>query len=444
MRLVICVLLVFGTLGPLPAAAATAASPAAAADTAATKNASTQQEWGVGAAMRGATIPFATESKKVSSFVPLIFFEGDRFFFRGLEGGVRFWRPGDWSFSVLGRLRFFDIPEEFQNEIQGDTADWGLQARYQPLSMLHFDLEALADWNGHSHYNARGTLLLDTGRARIRPFAEMRYKTGHYNSFYYGLQQEEVGGDIDLALGATVNYHLTSSLYLWGAVKSTHLGRQVRGSTLVDDTWHHEIFLGGGLSNNPDQPAKRQLRNRRYLRFSHGWATPSSLAEIMHFEAAKDPYNNQLSTVFYGHPLTDELFGLPLDVYLHSGFGWHWKSAVQDHAQELIVAIKLYYTVPWPIRWKLGAAEGFSWVNEIPYVEKTEIGKKGYKPSNLLNYLDFSVDLNIGDLLPGDGAEDYWLGYYIHHRSAIFESAQHFGRIKGGSNFQMIYLQRDF
>ena len=61
-----------------------------------------------------------------------------------------------------------------------------------------------------------------------------------------------------------------------------------------------------------------------------------------------------------------------------------------------------------------------------------------------MNYLDFKVDLNVGDLLPGTGAENYWLGYYIHHRSAIFESAQQFGRIKGGSNVQMIYLQRDF
>lgn len=403
-----------------------------------------EQEWAVGATMRAATIPFATDEKKVTSFVPMIFFEGNRFFFRGTEGGLRFWRREEWSFSALGRLRFFDIPEQYQNEIQGDTADWGLQARYRPVSMLHFDFEAMSDWDGHSHFNARGALLFDTGRARIRPYAEMRYKTRHYNSFYYGLQREDVGADIDLALGVTINYHLTSSLYLWGAGKSTHLGRQVRDSALVNDRWHHEVFLGVGLSNNKDRPAKKQLRNRRYLRFAHGWVTPSSLSDIMNFNAEKDPDNNQLSTIFYGHPLTDELFGLPVDVYLHSGFGWHWKSAVQGHSQELVVAVKLYYTVPWPIRWKLGAAEGLSWVNEIPYVEETQLDKKGYKPSNLLNYLDFSVDLNVGDLLPGPGAENYWLGYYIHHRSAIFESAQQFGRIKGGSNVQMIYLQRDF
>ena len=32
-----------------------------------------------------------------------------------------------------------------------------------------------------------------------------------------------------------------------------------------------------------------------------------------------------------------------------------------------------------------------------------------------------------------------WVGYDIHHWSAIFDSAQQFGRIKGGSNVQMVY-----
>ncbi len=89
----------------------------------------------------------------------------------------------------------------------------------------------------------------------------------------------------------------------------------------------------------------------------------------------------------------------------------------------------------------MGASEGLSYVNDIPYVEETQLGKKGYKPSNLLNYLDFSADINLGDITGGETMKHWWLGYGIHHRSAIFESAQHFGRIKGGSNFQTVYLQ---
>jgi outer membrane protein len=95
--------------------------------------------------------------------------------------------------------------------------------------------------------------------------------------------------------------------------------------------------------------------------------------------------------------------------------------------------------------WAVGAAFRTA---TIPYVEDTELRAKGYEPIQLLNYLNFSADLNLGDLFGWIGNRDtlerLWLGYDIHHRSAIFELAQQFGRIKGGSKVQMVYLQYDF
>jgi outer membrane protein len=150
-----------------------------------------------------------------------------------------------------------------------------------------------------------------------------------------------------------------------------------------------------------------------------------------------------MTSIFYGHPLSDSLIGIPINVYFHSGFGWHWKNR-KESVQEFILAVKFYYTIPLPIRLKLGVAEGWSWVRDIPFVEDRELRNKGYEPSQLLNYLDFSVDLNLGDIFGGETLDRTWLGYDIHHRSAIFESASQFGRIKGGSNVQMVYLQYDF
>jgi outer membrane protein len=66
--------------------------------------------------------------------------------------------------------------------------------------------------------------------------------------------------------------------------------------------------------------------------------------------------------------------------------------------------------------------------------------EKGYKPSHLLNYLDFSLDVHLGDIF-GKNLNRLWLGYSIHHRSAIFETSSRFGRIKGGSNYSSVYLQ---
>ncbi len=84
------------------------------------------------------------------------------------------------------------------------------------------------------------------------------------------------------------------------------------------------------------------------------------------------------------------------------------------------MAIKAYYTFNWPTKWRFGVAEGMSYIDNITYIEGTEMEEKGYTPSNLLNYLDFSLDVNVGDLFNQKDWENMWVGYSLHHRSAIF------------------------
>lgn len=400
--------------------------------------------WAVGAALRVADIPFATEERTVSTFIPFVYYDHDKtFYFRGLEGGVTFWRPGKWRLSAMGRLRFFDIPEQDQNVIQGDNALLGLQARYLLTGPYHLDLEVLSDLAGHELANARLGARWDKRQWTLRAYLQAQYKTKRFNSYYFGLNQVDVGDGIELGLGASALRNLASNFFVFGRAEFSYLDKATRGSALVDRNVTAQAYLGLGFSNDPTRTTPSVRKTRPYWRVSHGWVTPSSLADIMNFEAESDPGNNQMTSIFYGHPLSDTLLGLPLSVYFTSGFGWHWPVQKQSIA-EFVLGVKLYYTVPWPIRWKLGAAEGWSWVTDIPYVEDERLRDKGYEPSQLLNYLDFSVDFNIGDITGGETMKRTWLGYGIHHRSAIFESAQQFGRIKGGSNVQTVYLQVDF
>jgi len=92
----------------------------------------------------------------------------------------------------------------------------------------------------------------------------------------------------------------------------------------------------------------------------------------------------------------------------------------------------------------LRGAEGISYISDVTYIERTEMEEKGYSPSKLMNAIDFSVDINLGDIFNTKALKGTWLGYGIHHRSSIFESASQFGRIKGGSNYNTVYLQFDF
>ena len=109
-----------------------------------------------------------------------------------------------------------------------------------------------------------------------------------------------------------------------------------------------------------------------------------------------------------------------------------------------MVAIKPCYTLKWPITWRVGFAEGASYASRVTYIEESELNKKDYEVSKLMNYLDFSIDIDLSKLFDLKASNSLWLGYYIHPRSAIFENASHFGRIKGGSNYNSIYLQWHF
>lgn len=400
--------------------------------------------WGIGVTVRTATIAFDTNDESVSSFVPLLFYDGEYFFLDGIEGGLKVFSWKDLRFDVFGRLRFFDIPEKFQNSIQGDTFDAGARVKYSVTDDIDADFEILSDDDSRTHGNIRLSYRYRGNRMDIAPYFNVRFTSSEFNSHYYGLDRIDAGSGTEFSLGLTGRYHLYRNLYAIGRIQSSWLDDTVRDIVYVDQDRVDEIYLGFAFFNERHKEKKSQLSIDPYFRIAHGWATPSNLSDIISGNTESDPYNNQLTSIFYGHPLTDELFGLPLQIYLTPGFIWHWHSEVQSSIQEYVVAIKLYYTFTWPFKWRLGAAEGVSYVSDIPYVEGTEMDRKGYEPSNLMNYLDFSVDVDLGDLFNIASLENLYLGYSIHHRSSIFESASQFGRIKGGSNYNTVYLQYHF
>ncbi|MBL4575998.1 MAG: MipA/OmpV family protein, partial [Opitutaceae bacterium] len=71
------------------------------------------QGWGITMGLRYASIPFKTEEKTVADIIPLFYYEGDRFFMRGLEGGMKLWKDNRKGVNLIGRYRFFDVPSEF-------------------------------------------------------------------------------------------------------------------------------------------------------------------------------------------------------------------------------------------------------------------------------------------------------------------------------------------
>jgi outer membrane protein len=353
-----------------------------------------ERDWGIGVAIRSATVPyFSEEENNTNSIVPLIFYDSDIFYWQGIGGGFKLFNRELWQLSLMIRMRFVDIPLDYQNEVMGATADFGFQYRYHLTSLFYTDFELLLDWEKNFSSNLRLGINHITQKINFRSWLQLKYKSTDFNSFYYGLTREKI------------------------------------------------IWAGFGFSNDKTKKKKDDLRISSYVRLAHGWATPSDLTDIILFNFERDTFNNQMTSVFYGLPLTDEVFGIPIDLYLVSGLVWHWPSSVQRSAQEIVLGMKADYMFKWPIRWRFGLGEGLSWINRVTYIEQQELDRKPFKSSNLLNYIDYTIDFYLGDIFGGDFMKQLWLGYSIHHRSGIFSRSQQFSRINGGSNYQCFYLQ---
>lgn len=406
-----------------------------------------EKTWGIGVLVRNAEIPFNTEADNVTSFIPMMFYQGETFFIRGIEGGAHLYQQSDWQFNAIARMRFFDIPAEFQNQVQGDTIDFGLQWRKTTGKNSFLDIELFSDLEGNPYGNVSKSWYFQRGSWELIPKLSARYKSASFNSHYFSLEEisdQIIGAGIELNANIEARYHVASNFYLLGSIGATALDSNAYNADIVEQRWQSEVYLGFAFFNDITKDKKTKLDNHGYLRVAHGWATPSNIGDIIAGDTVKDEYNNQLTSIFYGLPLTDELFSLPLNMYLTTGFVWHWNSEVQSSEQEYVLAIKAYYTIYWPVRWRIGLAEGLSYVSDVTYIERVEMEEKGYRPSELMNYIDFTLDINLGDVFNVNALKETWLGYSIHHRSSIFESASQFGRIKGGSNYNTVYLQFDF
>jgi len=363
---------------------------------------------------------------------------------RGTEGGLTLFSGSNWDLNAIGRLRFFDIPKDYQNIVQIDPIDWGFQYTYGTKWNGFLDLEIMSDNDFRTYGNIRGRITLEKGRLELEPFAEFKVKSSEFNDYYYGLTVEDPGTGIESTLGFKGKLHVISNLYLLGAVEITRLDQNTADISFINKQHLGRAVFGFGFFNHPNKELKKELSTKPYIRLAQGWATPSNLDEILTGNFKKDSYNNKMTSLFYGYPITDELFSLPIDLYITPGLVYHWTSDVQNSTLEYCLGIKFYYTFNTTVRFRIGVAEGLSYVTDVTYIEKHELEENGYETSNLMNYMDFSLDMNIGDLVRKNSLKHLWLGYSIHHRSAIFETASQFGRIKGGSNYNTLYLQYHF
>lgn len=138
---------------------------------------SNEEQWGIAAMYRTASIPFYTpnDDSTVSTFVPMMFFVNDHFYIDGTEGGLYLFSDdqSEWQASTIARMRFIDIPKSVQNAFEGDRIDVGGQIRYNFNDDWRAEVEVMTDdeFQFHSNYRIATNYELGVGNCLLRlPF----------------------------------------------------------------------------------------------------------------------------------------------------------------------------------------------------------------------------------------------------------------------------------
>jgi len=177
------------------------------------------------------------------------------------------------------------------------------------------------------------------------------------------------------------------------------------------------------------------------LRVGYGLASENDLGEILLFNYGSHPRDLSVYTLDGGYLLKKSAFDWPLDIYVKGGLSYYDEDQFSN-TMEAEIYVKAYWNFDfWKNRVRLGIAEGLSYTSDILESEAYEAAIDNDETSKLLNYMEFSVDFDFGKLIRYKPLENAYLGYALKHRSGVFGL---FSGVHGGSNYNLIYLEKNF
>lgn len=177
------------------------------------------------------------------------------------------------------------------------------------------------------------------------------------------------------------------------------------------------------------------------LRASIGKATLSDFSEIIVLNWEGHPYDLKVYSIDGGYLLKKSYNKLPLDFYLRSSLSYFDENNHQDDVYEITTYCKAYWNFL-NNKARFGFGEGVSYTSAVLATEILEARSEGDTNSKFLNYLDVSLDVNIGKIFFPQEFEEFYIGWVLKHRSGIFGIINNVRR--GGSNYNCIYLEKKF
>jgi outer membrane protein len=418
----------------------------------------------------GAGLGFATRMERSpyrdggtrNDLVPLYLYEGKHVYLHAYRFGLKLYDKEESRFDVFLAHRFEDFPYDRVPASLAGMAERGpgidFGASYEkrgPWGAVYG--EYLHDVSGASrgnelrlgyNYEWKGE------RWRLRPHLQLAARDAKLNDYYYGVRPGEAtaarpayapGTGVNGQIGLYGTYSLSERWRLLAGVSATRWANGVRNSPIVEDRTQLSGVLGLMYDFSPEHavwPENKPL----IVKAMYGRATDCNLVSTMILSCTSTGTadNTRIAALEIGRPFIERLNGWPLDFVGYVGVLHHDERGLQRDFWQINAYMKaFYYGFPWSdrVRTRLGFGAGVSYAQDLPFVEQRDQALRGRNASKLLNYLDPSIDVSVGDLIGVRSMRETYFGFGVSHRSGIFGTSQLLGNVNGGSNYIYSYIE---
>ena len=416
---------------------------------------------GLGLATRMENSPYRGGGTR-NDLIPLYLYEGKHAYLHAYRVGLKLYGSDDNRLDVFIAHRFEGFPyDRIPSSLLGMTerapgADFGVSyQRSGPWGAvygeyLHDAFGASAGNELRLGYNYEWK----SERWRLRPHLMLAARDAKLNDYYYGVRPGEAtatrpayqaGSGVNGQVGLYGAYSLTERWRLLGGVSATRWAKGVRNSPIVDDRVQFSRMLGLMYDFSPEH-AIWPDNNPLIVKVMYGKSTDCNLISVMEFSCTSTRTADQtrVSAIEVGRPFIERLNGWPLDFVGYLGLLHHNERGLQQDFWQMDAYMKaFYYGFPWcdHVRTRVGFGLGVSYAQKVPFVEQRDQTLRGRNASKLLNYLDPSIDVSVGDLIGIRTLRETYFGFGASHRSGIFGTSQLLGNANGGSNYLYSYIE---
>lgn len=182
------------------------------------------QGWALGVGAIAADSPYAGEGMRVHP-IPLISYQGEHFFFRGITAGWQFIGSEAFELAAIAKLRLdgFDIDDLSKRKLaangldyrqledRDDSLDAGVTAKWSgQAGELEIELLAdVTDTSGGQEFSIQYGYPLHLGQTMVTPTVGVTWLSKDTANYYYGTLDEEVArGAIDYKPDAVIIPHV--------------------------------------------------------------------------------------------------------------------------------------------------------------------------------------------------------------------------------------------